>query len=52
MTGGTPHLHFMVSRCPGGSIPCGKDLSSIPITFRNTRANPGGLRTGESYPAY
>lgn len=52
MTGGLPHLHFMVSRCPGGSIPCGRDLTSIPVTFRNTRPNPQGLQTGQSYEAY
>ena len=52
MTGGLPHLHFMVSRCPEGRIPCGPDLTSIPVTFRNTRANPKGLQTKEVYEAY
>jgi murein DD-endopeptidase MepM/ murein hydrolase activator NlpD len=51
MTGGLPHLHFMVSSCPGGVIPCGPDRSSIPVTFRNTRDNPQGLQTGETYTA-
>ena len=52
MTSGLPHLHFMISRCPGGKIPCGKELTSIPVTFRNTRPNPNGLQTNEYYEAF
>ncbi len=52
MTGGLPHLHFMVSRCPGGVIPCGKELTSIPVTFSNTRPSPHGLQTEVTYDAY
>ncbi len=51
-TGGLPHLHFSVHVCgslPGlaGSINC----PSIPITFRNTQANPFGLSARVSYAA-
>jgi murein DD-endopeptidase MepM/ murein hydrolase activator NlpD len=51
MTGGIPHLHFMVSRCPSGDIPCGTELTSIPVTFMNTRANRNGLQTHGVYEA-
>ena len=46
-TGGVPHLHFQVSTCRE-PIHCG----TLPITFRNTEANPGGLEQGRIYTAY
>jgi murein DD-endopeptidase MepM/ murein hydrolase activator NlpD len=36
-----PHLHFQVDAC--------EECSSIPVTFRNTRAHPNGLVEGETY---
>jgi murein DD-endopeptidase MepM/ murein hydrolase activator NlpD len=39
----TPHLHFHV-QYPGRS-------STMPVTFRNTRSHPHGLREGEVYRA-
>ena len=38
-----PHLHFHVQSCLG--------CPTQPVTFRNTRAHPGGLVQGESYMA-
>jgi murein DD-endopeptidase MepM/ murein hydrolase activator NlpD len=47
LSGGTgtslPHLHFHVQR-PGTAW-------TMPVTFRNTRAHPNGLREGEVYRA-
>lgn len=53
-TGGFPHLHFSLHPCamlPG--LPGGDESScpSIPLTFRNTDANPQGLVAGRSYRA-
>lgn len=45
-TGGVPHLHFHVSTC-SEPVDCG----TLPITFRNTTANPSGLKAGETYEA-
>ncbi|MFC1530719.1 M23 family metallopeptidase [Gemmatimonadota bacterium] len=41
-----PHLHFQVSPCLEAET-CG----SLPITFRNTRANPTGLALSQEYEA-
>jgi murein DD-endopeptidase MepM/ murein hydrolase activator NlpD len=38
-----PHLHFHVQACSG--------CSTVPTTFRNTRAHPRGLVAGEFYMA-
>lgn len=38
-----PHVHFQVDAC--------QDCGSRPVTFRNTRAHPGGLVEGETYRA-
>jgi murein DD-endopeptidase MepM/ murein hydrolase activator NlpD len=38
-----PHLHFQVDACQA--------CSSMPVTFRNTRAHPNGLVEGEVYRA-
>ena len=38
-----PHLHFQVDACAG--------QGSIPVTFKNTVPNPGGLIEGQSYAA-
>lgn len=38
-----PHLHFHVQGCDG--------CATVPVTFRNTRAHPRGLVTGEVYRA-
>ena len=43
---GYPHLHFVVTR---GQFRF--PYASIPVTFRNTRANPRGLLAGEQYTA-
>ena len=45
-TGGVPHLHFHVSHC-SEPVNCG----TLPVTFRNTAANPKGLQTDRSYTA-
>ena len=45
-TGGVPHLHFHVAPCTE-PISCG----TLPVTFRNTEANPKGLQTDRSYTA-
>jgi murein DD-endopeptidase MepM/ murein hydrolase activator NlpD len=45
-TGGIPHLHFHLSRC-SEPVDCG----TLPVTFRNTEANPHGLRAGHNYLA-
>jgi len=43
-----PHLHYAVyDRVCGGEEPC----VALPITFRNTSANPFGLRQGLAYLA-
>ena len=39
----------LMSRCPGGSIPRGRELTSVPVTFRNAHASPNGLQTDEVY---
>ena len=49
-TGNIPHLHFSVQACDpvtGGSASC----PTLPSTFRNTDANPGGLQVGRTYRA-
>ena len=46
-TGGLPHLHFHVSRCPEPTDTCG----TLPITFRNTDPNPDGLDGKRDYLA-
>lgn len=51
-TGGLPHLHFSLHPCgalPG--LPGTGSCDSIPVNFRNTEANPDGLRAGRSYVA-
>lgn len=51
-TGGLPHLHVSLHTC--GDLP---DLASadrcptLPVTFRNTAANPQGLQAGVTYTA-
>jgi murein DD-endopeptidase MepM/ murein hydrolase activator NlpD len=45
-TGGLPHLHFQVTPCPDRDA-CG----TLPVTFRNTEANPKGLEAGVVYAA-
>jgi murein DD-endopeptidase MepM/ murein hydrolase activator NlpD len=46
-TGGLPHLHFHLSRCPEPSDGCG----TLPVTFRNTDPNPDGLDGKRDYLA-
>jgi len=51
-TGGLPHLHFSVHPCndlPGLST--AKECPSIPVNFKNTRANPKGLISKRDYQA-
>ncbi len=54
-TGGLPHLHFSVHVCgelPG--VPGDRGLGScpsMPVNFRNTRANRAGLVAKEAYEA-
>lgn len=45
-TGGRAHLHFHVASCPE-PVRCG----TLPVTFRNTDANPNGLRGQRFYSA-
>jgi len=45
-TGGLPHLHFHLSNC-SEPVDCG----TLPVTFRNTDANPHGLDPKRSYLA-
>jgi murein DD-endopeptidase MepM/ murein hydrolase activator NlpD len=45
-TGGLPHLHFHLCPC-SEPVQCG----TLPVTFRNTDANPEGLQPGRSYRA-
>ena len=41
-----PHLHFdVLTDCTG------ETCRPVPVTFRNTSANPGGLRVGNIYQA-
>jgi murein DD-endopeptidase MepM/ murein hydrolase activator NlpD len=49
-TGNIPHLHFSLQSCDpvsGGTSGC----PTLPVTFRNTEANPDGLRSRHSYQA-
>jgi murein DD-endopeptidase MepM/ murein hydrolase activator NlpD len=51
-TGGLPHLHFSIHPCnelPG--LPNAGDCPSLPINFRNTDPNPGGLIARRYYEA-
>ncbi|MGD8930742.1 MAG: M23 family metallopeptidase [Lysobacterales bacterium] len=51
-TGGLPHLHFSLHPCaslPG--LPGSVDCPSIPVTFRNTDANPHGLAPRQTHIA-
>ena len=45
-TGGLPHLHFHVCPC-SEPVDCG----TLPVTFRNTEANPNGLMANRTYRA-
>jgi murein DD-endopeptidase MepM/ murein hydrolase activator NlpD len=45
-TGGFRHLHFHLTPC-SEPVDCG----TLPITFRNTTANPQGLQVTHVYPA-
>ena len=45
-TGGIPHLHVHLSSC-SEPVDCG----TLPVTFRNTTADPVGLVAGQVYPA-
>lgn len=45
-TGGLPHLHFHLAPC---SEPA--DCGTLPVTFRNTEANPSGLAPHRQYLA-
>jgi hypothetical protein len=45
-TGGFRHLHFHLTPC-SEPVDCG----TLPVTFRNTDANPAGLVVGRYYPA-
>jgi murein DD-endopeptidase MepM/ murein hydrolase activator NlpD len=49
-TANVPHLHFSLHACDpvaGGSAAC----PTLPLTFRNTEANPQGLEAGRAYAA-
>jgi len=49
-TGNIPHLHFSVQSCDPvsrGTTGC----PTLPVTFRNTDANPEGLQVRRSYQA-
>ncbi len=45
-TGGLPHLHFHLCPC-SEPVDCG----TLPVTFRNTDANPHGLQSKRYYVA-
>jgi hypothetical protein len=45
-TGGLPHLHFHLCAC-SEPVNCG----TLPVTFRNTEANPNGLTAHRHYRA-
>jgi len=45
-TGGLPHLHFHLCPC-SEPVDCG----TLPVTFRNTAPNPGGLTGSRDYTA-
>ena len=45
-TGGLPHLHFHLCNC-SEPVDCG----TLPVTFRNTDANPDGLQARHDYLA-
>jgi murein DD-endopeptidase MepM/ murein hydrolase activator NlpD len=45
-TGGLPHLHFHLCLC-SEPVDCG----TLPVTFRNTEPNPGGLAPRRNYLA-
>jgi Peptidase family M23 len=44
---GYPHLHFVVTTDSGWEYP----YDSVPVTFKNTAANPNSLVSGETYTA-
>ncbi len=44
---GYPHLHFVVTSSNGWEYP----YDSVPVTFKNTTANPNSLVSGETYTA-
>jgi hypothetical protein len=44
--GGLPHLHFHL--CPCSEL---VDYGTLPVTFRNTDANPNGLLPRRNYRA-
>lgn len=46
-----PHLHFDVTEQECGTDFFGHLCETVPITFRNTRPHPTGLRDQEDYPA-
>jgi murein DD-endopeptidase MepM/ murein hydrolase activator NlpD len=46
-TGGVRHLHFHLTPC-SEPVDCG----TLPVTFRNTTANPASLLVGHSYQAF
>ncbi len=46
-TAGYPHLHFVVTQGESFEYP----YESVPVTFRNTTANPNSLISGETYEA-
>lgn len=46
-----PHLHFDVTKQACGENFFGPLCSTTPVTFRNTRAHPAGLRDGQDYTA-
>ena len=48
---GIPHLHFDVTAQECGTNFFGPLCSTMPVTFRNTRPHPEGLRDQEEYSA-
>ena len=51
-TGGVPHLHFHVTPCLNGELPCDEHKpGTLPVTFRNTSPNPTGLQWKSTYRA-